>query len=78
MDVGSLANGTTRRRFEVEGVDPVGNITDGVIVQFWRSSCTQIGSARAVTGSSTFVIQSGSKWMTVVGTHNRAIEWWLT
>lgn len=83
-DVAELADGKKQRTFEIREGEPAGAVLGGVVVQFWRDSCVEVGrwhSYDVATSQfwfrTTFKIPSGVRWMTVTGNDNVNIVWTL-
>jgi hypothetical protein len=64
---------------------PEGFVGGGVVVQFWTRTCTEAQSSRwrAYRVPHTFLrwayldVPANARWMTVTGSENVNIEWWL-
>ena len=87
VDVASLSDGTTERRFEFGNGDPGGLVWGGAHVQFWDFGCEEIREARwrstdcgrdPYCPSTTFRIPRQATWMTVTGYQdNLNLAWTL-
>ena len=79
VDVASLSDGTTERRFQFGAGHPAGLVWGGAQVQFWDFGCEEIREARWHSTdcdedaggrncySTTFPIPRSATWMTVTG-----------
>ena len=87
VDVADLADGTTRRAFQWRATSyPGWGVARGVVVQLWRSDCTEIRSSKwrslnwtewTNRTSTSFRIPRAATWMTVTTNDTALLKWSL-